>query len=246
MQIIQEAILSSQNSLTIPEILPGAIEGLEVFLHSIEMGNSQTPKEREDACSVFLISSGNGIIKQKNNSFKINELALFVPERIPLFSLHSETEALRVIEFSFALKAEDAEDLEDFKSKLPYFVSYSDCKTYKEAIKSPKTVNRTLLPIGIVPRFSIGSVETSGPDEVGLHKHPMLEQLFLGLSGNDCIVQADGLEAKFGEHSLLHIPLGSEHGVKVEAGKKLHYIWIDLFRNREDMKWLSEMHEDIE
>ena len=51
---------------------------------------------------------------------------------------------------------------------------------------------RTLLPKDIVPRMSIGTVETVGPDRVAPHAHPMLEQLFLGLEGNDIVVRADG------------------------------------------------------
>ena len=99
-----------------------------------------------------------------------------------------------------------------------------------------------ILPENIVPRLCIGSVETSGPDEVGAHTHPMLEQLFYGLKMNNCIVRADGIEAAFKENTLLHIPLGSRHGVVVEEGKILNYIWMDLFRSQEDMGYIRDNH----
>ena len=71
----------------------------------------------------------------------------------------------------------------------------------------------------------------------------MLEQLFLGLQGNDCFVGADEDEIAFGDNDILHIPLGSSHCVRVEEGANLHYIWIDVFRDREGMNWITEQHQ---
>jgi quercetin dioxygenase-like cupin family protein len=87
--------------------------------------------------------------------------------------------------------------------------------------------------------MSIGTVETEGPDRVAPHAHPMLEQFFLGLAGNEIVVQADGARTTVGPYELLHIPLGSSHGAEVAAGKKLHYVWMDFFRDREGLKWLE-------
>ena len=56
----------------------------------------------------------------------------------------------------------------------------------------------------------------------------MLEQLFFGLPDNNCFVRADDDEIPFGENVLLHIPLGSNHSVRVEPGHKLHYLWLDV------------------
>ena len=70
----------------------------------------------------------------------------------------------------------------------------------------------------------------------------MLEQLFFGLKMNDCTVTADGIEATFKENTLLHIPLGSRHGVVVKEGNMLNYIWMDLFRSQEDMGYIKENH----
>lgn len=120
-----------------------------------------------------------------------------------------------------------------------YFRKFTDCEPYKEAIKSPKTTSRTVLPAQYIPRVAMGTVDTTGPDEVGAHRHPMLDQLFLALATNDAIVTADEAQARFTEFSLLHIPLGSLHGVKVESGKKLYYMWMDFFTTKEGEEWLK-------
>ena len=65
-----------------------------------------------------------------------------------------------------------------------------------------------ILPEEVVPRLCMGSVSSTGPDKVAAHKHPMLEQLFFGLKGNEVLVYADGVPGSFHENDLLP---GTEH-----------------------------------
>ena len=132
------------------------------------------------------------------------------------------------------------------RGALPYALPYAAAPTYSEAFKSASTVSRTLVPRGAVPRFAAGSVQAAGPDAVGEHAHPMLEQLFLGLPGCAATVTADGAEARLGAWTLLHVPLGSTHGVRAGAGEAMHYVWLDLFRDLEGERWLEGHVERVE
>ena len=85
----------------------------------------------------------------------------------------------------------------------------------------------------------MGTVQTIGPDAVGTHEHPMLDQLFLGLAGNDVIVHADDQQVEFKEFALLHIPIGSSHWVTVEEGKNMYYQWMDFFLTKKGEEWLK-------
>ncbi len=152
--------------------------------------------------------------------------------------------ALRVLkQLSPADRAELAKFPEN--NAAPHVMRFADCPAYGEAIKSSKTTSRTLLPANFVPRVAIGTVETSGPDVVGAHSHPMLEQLFLGLADNDITVIADNARANLTAFSILHIPLGSHHGAEVAAGKKLRYVWMDFFNTTEGQEWLKT-HRPLE
>jgi quercetin dioxygenase-like cupin family protein len=124
-----------------------------------------------------------------------------------------------------------------------YIKALADCPTYKEDIKSDKTLNRMILPEGLVPRFAMGSVETEGPDEVGEHDHPMLDQIFFGLKGCKCSCFANGEETVLTENMMLHIPLASKHYVSVAEGDKLAYIWMDFFLTLEGEKYMGEQHQ---
>ncbi|MEO9953785.1 hypothetical protein [Nonlabens sp.] len=106
----------------------------------------------------------------------------------------TDKETLHYLKITSKLTDQDKMDLEGFPAENTenvYYAKFTDCKSYTEPIKSPNTVSRTILPNKIIPRIAMGTVQTTGPVKVGAHEHPMLEQLFLGLTDNDCTVYAD-------------------------------------------------------
>jgi len=224
------------------KLLAGEIEGLDTCYTELS-GNGKTSfQTEENRLRILLFTKGSGEIRYEDSAYNIDEIALFVPQIDGEFHLTSGSGNLGFLEMVISLGVKDRKYLEMRESLLPYYVGYSQCKTYSEAIKSQKTVNRTLLPEEILPRLCIGSVMTSGPDKVAAHAHPMLEQLFFGLQENDIEVLADNANIRFMEGDLLHIPSGSLHGATVEAGKELHYIWIDLFNTLEDIDYIKQYH----
>lgn len=100
-----------------------------------------------------------------------------------------------------------------------------------------------LVPARIVPRFAMGSVQTSGPDFIATHTHPMVDQYFFGLEENRCIALIDGKEVPFGGNTLLHIPLGADHGVKLEYHHVCHYLWIDFLLNEDGLEYMDQAHK---
>jgi mannose-6-phosphate isomerase-like protein (cupin superfamily) len=223
-------------------LLPGEIKGVETFYVEFinGVGHGYIPEDKKLRLLLFL--GGVGSIVQENLSIEVNEPCIFVSGLGSEFSVSGGKKNLLALEIVMSLTAQDTLELNGREGHFPYHAAYSKCKKYDESIKSKKTISRMILPEDIVPRVCIGSVETTGPDQVAAHTHPMLEQLFLGLPGNDVRVMADSYETSFSENDLLHIPLGSNHGVKVEDGKKLHYIWVDLFTHKSEMDYMKENH----
>jgi hypothetical protein len=231
-----------KNKINRKPVLQGEINGINTFYIELARDTRYLIKPGQNSVSLYLITNGKGIITQGVRQFEVNGLNLFVPSIMDEASVLADKGDFGMVEIIIRLTSDEYQLLKQQQSKLPYFVDYSQCRQYKEAIKSEKTISRMILPEDIIPRFCMGSVETSGPDKVGAHSHPMLEQLFYGLKSNDCIVKADGIEAAFKENFLLHIPVGSRHGVDVEKGKLLNYVWMDLFRSQEDMGYIKENH----
>jgi len=229
-------------SLTSISLLPGAIEGVETNYYIQGEGTERSLTRNPRRGQVLFFSSGAGEVRAADQVFEFSEVAAFLPPVNTPVLIRATSSALECLEILM--------DFQDHEIALlpprgPYFILYSQCEPYSEAIKSPRTVSRTIVPANTIPRFCMGSVETVGPDEVAPHAHPMLEQLFFGLPGNACVVTADDAEAALGERALLHIPLGSQHGVRVAEGNRMHYIWMDFFRHEEDLAYIQEQHKPI-
>ena len=231
----------NQGLKTIP-LLRGAIAGVETTYYRQEEGIRVSPARDPNRGQVFLFHRGTGEAHSGGRTFKFSEIAaLCVPGTTPI-SITATKAPVEYLEILIDLQVQEAALP---RAQGPFFRLYSHCEAYAEAIKSPKTISRTIVPAKMLPRFCMGSVETFGPDTVGAHAHPMLEQLFWGLSANACVVTADGTEVAFGDGVLLHIPLGSWHGVRVEEGRRLHYVWMDFFGSEEDLTYIQEQHQPI-
>jgi mannose-6-phosphate isomerase-like protein (cupin superfamily) len=238
---LHRALPSALTDSTSTEVLSGEIAGLRTILHAVAPGESLPLEISADTGRVYVFISGSGSA-WNGTTQEVLELALWAPRHNTPISVTASDSRLLFLELVIELSPTDLVELEQNAGLFPLFISYSNCKTYKEKIKSDKTISRTLLPEFTFPRLCVGSVQTTGDDRVAAHEHPMLEQLFLGLKDNNCRVHAGATTFAFGDGALLHIPLGSRHGVDVEAPHKLHYIWIDLFSNREGMQWIAREH----
>jgi hypothetical protein len=225
------------------ELLPGEIAETKIEHIACVGPIKKTVSLSEKNINMFLFIKGNGTLHSDTLSFQIVPESIGIPLNFKKIDIEVPVgETLHYIAFTKKITKEDYEDYDSYTEENKpdiFFTKFSDCAPYTEKIKSPKTVSRTVLPQDIIPRVALGTVETTGPDRVGAHEHPMLDQLFLGLTDNDVVVHADDESAKFGAYSLLHIPIGSSHSVTVEDGKKMYYLWMDFFIDREGQKWLK-------
>ena len=243
---IHHAARASSPAPILRDVLPNEIPGIRTTHISLPPHATHTEPATDAEDRVYLILSGTGELTSNDFHHPI------APETIAHFPLGWTVEikatpttadqGLDILILRQTLTPPDREDLitHAAQARVPYLKTFAECPPYGESIKSPKTISRTLLPKDIVPRMAIGTVETTGPDQVAPHRHPMLEQYFLGLTNNDITVIADDLRVPLKPHDLYHIPLGSLHGAEVAPARKLHYIWMDFFQTRDGQAWLNE------
>lgn len=227
------------------ELMPGEIFGLKLEMISMTGYHLFSSPLLSLAYDVFLVIQGKGTVLAEGQEYGFGPGYVIKPPWPHPFSIEpSQGESLYLLRIRISQTPEDvgyiSNQPEHFR-KL-YLKAITDCSVYTEDIKSSKTVNRMILPEGMVPRFCMGSVETSGPDRVAEHEHPMLDQLFLGLKGCRGHCYAGGDYALLEENMLLHIPLGSRHRVEVREGDRLAYIWFDFFLTLEGQKYMNEQH----
>jgi len=192
---------------------------------------------------IYLFLKGTGVVVADNTSYEIVPETILLPNATDSMTIESaDNTPLHYLKIRFRLSAQDHLDLQNLPSENTqqvYYAKFSDCQSYSEAIKSPNTVSRTILSNEYIPRVAMGTVKTMGPDEVAAHEHPMLDQLFLGLSNNNCIVYADEKEVDFPQYSVLHIPLGARHSVSVKKDQIMYYVWMDFFLDKKGEQWLN-------
>lgn len=243
--VVQSMNMQLQNGTDVftEELLPGEIADLQIEHVAYAGPTVQNIQLSDENVDMFLFIKGNGTLKTDTSSFDLVAESIAIPMAFKQVRIDvKEGEELHFVRFTKKLSTQDIEDLKAFPAEKKYdifFTKFSDCEAYTEKIKSPNTVSRTVLPENIIPRVALGTVEAPGPDAVGAHEHAMLDQLFLGLTNNDIVVHADGASAVLKEYSLMHIPLGSSHGVTVDENKKMYYMWMDFFLTKEGQEWLK-------
>ncbi len=193
--------------------------------------------------NMYIFIKGKATLIADTTKYSIVPESIAIPSVFDTLIFDIPTgETLHYIHFKRFITEADKEDFNTYPPENRfniYFTRFIDREAYTEKIKSPNTVSRTVLPEDIMPRLALGTVEAPGPDAVGAHAHPMLDQLFLGLAGNNITVHADDASTSLGEFELLHIPLGSSHGVTVEENCKMYYLWMDFFMTKEGQEWLK-------
>ena len=237
-----------QPGVQIRAVLKGEIKEVTVDLVSIVGPRQHLEQAKGDRAVVWLFVEGKGIIQAGSARFLVEgETIARAPQGWDWKIDVAAGEVLHAVRIRRHINDDDRAELKKFpqNNTAPYVKKFSECPPYGEAIKSAKTTSRTLLPENYVPRMAVGTVETTGPDKVGAHRHPMLEQLFLGLKDNDITVLADDARANLTALSILHIPIGSNHGAEVADGKKLHYVWMDFFMDKKGQEWLK-MHTPLD
>ncbi len=229
-------------------ILENEIDDVHVEHIAIVAKNTIAESAQEGVRTVYLFVKGEGKILAEDNNYELVPETIFLPNNVRDFKIsaanNSEVHCLKI---SRSLSDQDhieIQKLPENNVKAVYHAKFSDCQSYTEEIKSLNTVSRTILSNEYIPRVAMGTVLTKGPDKVAPHKHPMLEQLFLGLSRNNCVVYADDSTVSFPEFSIVHIPLGSTHSVSVEQGEVLYYVWMDFFLDKKGEEWLQTHNVD--
>lgn len=240
---ILDADISENTHHYSKSILENEVSGVHVEHIAISGKQPTLEQSKPGFRSIYLFIGGSGNVVAQNKNYEIAPESIFLPNAVEHFSIMSSNDnKLHYLKISCELSDQDLTNLNELpleNTQRVYHANFSDCQSYTEAIKSPNTVSRTILSNEYIPRIAMGTVQTKGPDKVAAHKHPMLEQLFLGLSGNECIVYADDTHVDFPPFSLLHIPLGSNHSVSVDADKIMYYVWMDFFLDKEGELWLE-------
>ncbi|EJF38484.1 hypothetical protein HMPREF1141_2378 [Clostridium sp. MSTE9] len=240
---IQQEILdlgkTTQAELALlPEEIPGALP----CLHILQQGSSKTLEATGDTLRVLFLIQGKLEFSSRERQTVYSEKAVYAEHPQKAVTITALEDA-HVLEIRWKLTEKEVQEMES--AALPFTQTYEQAQKYRDPFKSEKTISRAIVPHRVLPRFAMGSVETHGTDLIGQHAHPLLDQFFYSFSENDCILLIDSLQHPMKSDTILHIPLGSNHGVFVGETQCAHYLWIDFIPDESGLTYLDEVHKPV-
>ena len=238
---------SDSNTHQVKELLAGEIPGARVTNYTLLKDETIVFEGQTKEIYIFFLYDGNVSFVSGDRTYSYKEKAVFseIPEKpVTVTAL----EPSHFIQISWSLNQEDLNDLEKNRNMFPFTKCYKDSIKYRDFYKSETTISREVIPEGIIPRFSLGSVEAKADDLVGQHSHPLLDQFFFTFEENDMDLLIDCRICNVKGNALVHIPLGSNHGVIAKGNQRIHYLWMDFasVESREQaLNYFKDEHEII-
>jgi len=223
-------------------MLPGEIPGATVYLHALGAGERKTFAALADRAVILMSVDGAYSFSSGGKTVAAEGRYVFVPGCGRDADVQAQT-ATRMLEIQWEIPADGRAAWATPEREFPYVQEYFAAVQYRDPNKSDKTISRELVRQRVVPGFCMGSVESYGYDKVAQHPHPMLDQFFFSFPENDVDVLIDDFKVPMQGDTLLHIPLGSNHGVEVHGDKHMHYIWIDFFLGQAGLERLDRSHK---
>ena len=229
---------------TIP-MLDGDIEGTHPAFHKLHKGSTKNVPSCSGQARVLFLLEGCAVFTQAGQDLILDERGSYIPDPRKDLTIAAQ-EGASILEIAWELTAADHAALARHTPDYPVVQLYDQCPRYTEPFKSDRTISRTIVRHGILPRFSMGSNEAGAHDRIDLNCHPAIDQYFFSFPENDVdlLIEADRLPFK--GNTLVHIPLGCYHGVEIGAGQRMHYLWIDLIVNEEaGLAYLDTVHQPL-
>lgn len=239
MDIIMKTINVNEKKNQSTEMCSGLIDGVTPYHHTIIAGSQMDFEANIRKYHIMTLVQGTAVFMVEGKEYRFDERVTFIPGLDQKMTIKAETD-VQLMEILFEMTDEDFDEIEKFNTEFPYMQVYKTSMQYKDKCKTNKTINRIMVEQRHVPRFAMGSVESYGPDHVGQHPHPMLDQYFFSFPENNMTVLIEDERVPMPGNTLLYIPLGSNHGVEVKEGEVMHYTWIDFLVDREESATLLD------
>ncbi len=242
-EVIMETVDTNKKESGSVELCKGEIPGARAIHHVVKGGEKVSFAANAGYYHIVILIQGNAVFATDGKEYPFDERMVIVPSPEKELVLEAKTDAM-ALELQWDIAPEDTELLAKYNTTFPVVQPYATSIQYIDPNKSEKTISRMMIPHEIIPRFTIGSVESWGYDYVRPHSHPMLDQFFFSFPENDMDVIINGENIPMKGNIIMHIPLGADHGVEVVEGKHMHYMWIDFIPDNElGLQRLNSSHK---
>ena len=188
----------------------------------------------EERMQIFTFASGLGIIKAGKKIFPIDEQSVFIPDfdQDKLEITAGDTD-IEFIHITGTMNDTDRRQISHCQCVLTRFVRFSEAIQYTERFtqeSGAKVKQHSVIAGRHLGRYTMGWVIGKGPDFVGQHTHPSLEQWYFMLQGADFTYDAGDRSIAVKEGDVSFTPHGTSHGSTCKEEGFINYVWFELNR----------------
>ena len=225
-----------ENGLARQRILAETSPDIDLVMGALQAGCTWDPEifSEEDKMQIFVFTGGCGIVRSGNRIFSIDEQSVFIPdfdrEEVQICAGEEE---LRFIHIVGPMIDVDRRQMKHCHYILPRFVRFSESIRYTERFtqeSGAKVWQHSVIAGRHLGRYTMGWVIGEGPDFVGQHVHPSLEQWYFMLDGADFIYHAGDKAIPVKEGDVSFTPHGTYHGSECTEDGFINYLWFELNR----------------
>lgn len=220
----EEAILAetcSEVSLRLCTLKSGSTKELEVY-------------SADDKMQILAFTEGTGYLQYGKKLYCIEEPGVFIPdfaeESIVLQAGEQDLEFIRIVGI---MNDTDRRQMRNCQYVLPRYVKFRDSIQYTERFtqeSGAKVKQHSIIAGRHLGRYTMGWVIGEGPDFVGQHIHPSLEQWYFMLKNADFTYDAGDTSIKVSEGDVSFTPHGTSHGSTCKEDGFINYLWFELNR----------------
>lgn len=203
--------------------------------------SSWTPAVYSDMekMQIFVFTGGTGIVTAGTRVFCIDEQSVFIPDfEKDVIRIFAGEDDLKMIRITGPMIEVDRRQMRNCRYVLPRFVRFSETIRYTERFtqeSGAKVWQHSVIAGRHLGRYTMGWVIGEGPDFVGQHVHPSLEQWYFMLDGADFLYSAGDREIPVKEGDISFTPHGTSHGSACEENGFINYLWFELNRAWEEL-----------
>jgi len=180
----------------------------------------------------FFFRSKTGYVTTREEAFNVDDYALFIPNFADdQFVLHAGKRDMEFVHILGKVSHVDRRKMKTSRFVLPRFVKMCDAWHYTEDFNEQagsKNVSYSLNNGRKLGCYTIGGNKVYGPNFVGKHMHPTLDQWYLMLDDADFTYMAgdEVIPVKAGDISFT--PQGNAHGSMCNEGHSIYYFWFEV------------------
>lgn len=189
---------------------------------------------RDDKIQFFAFTAGNGVIQCGKKIFVIDRQSLFIPDfDSDEIKFVAGDETLEFIHIIGPMNETDKRQMNNCQYVLPRFLGFDQTIPYTERFtqeSGAKVKQHSVIAGRHLGRYTMGWVIGQGPDFVGQHTHPTLDQWYFMINGADFMYDAGEEHIAVKEGDISYTPSGTSHGSTCDQNGFINYIWFELNR----------------